>query len=197
MEQQELQLTAKHNQNINLNEEIKSLHARIPNLEAKIEDLVSELDSSKETNKLALQEAEEQYRRILRQKLEEKQEEWEQKLRSEQENKLIKEREQEKRRIKLESVRGNFLRSVSETELGSLRSASETHLERHEGEILSPIIYSPTSSTRSSIDGSNNMIGCVMMVEKLNSSVRHLEGQVSTLQTQLYMTTKNRGNYNM
>ncbi|CAG8750956.1 785_t:CDS:2, partial [Funneliformis caledonium] len=32
----------------------------------------------------------------------------------------------------------------------------------------------------------------VMMIEKLNSSVRHLEGQVSTLQGQLHMTTKNR-----
>ncbi|CAB4429840.1 unnamed protein product [Rhizophagus irregularis] len=60
-EQQELQLIDKHNQNIKLNEEIKSLRARIPNLEAKFEDLVSELESSKETHKIALQEAEEQH----------------------------------------------------------------------------------------------------------------------------------------
>ncbi|RIA84042.1 TATA element modulatory factor 1 TATA binding-domain-containing protein, partial [Glomus cerebriforme] len=135
VEQQELQLIAKHNQNTQLNEEIKSLRTRIPNLEVKIEDLISELESSKETYKIALQEAEGQYRHMLRQTLDEKQEEFEQKLRSEQENKLIKEHEQEKRRIKLD---------------------------------------------------------CVMMVEKLNSSVRHLEGQVSTLQAQLHITTKNR-----
>ena len=73
MEQQELQLIAERNQNTQLNEEIKSFYARIPNLEAKIEDLVSELEFSKETHKIALQEADEQYRRMLRQALEEKQ----------------------------------------------------------------------------------------------------------------------------
>ncbi|CAG8695156.1 TATA element modulatory factor [Rhizophagus irregularis DAOM 181602=DAOM 197198] len=192
-EQQELQLIDKHNQNIKLNEEIKSLRARIPNLEAKIEDLVSELESSKETHKIALQEAEEQYRCALRQALEEKQEELEQKLHSEQKNKLIKEHEQEKRQIKLESIKRNFLKSASETQLGSLKSASETHLEKHyDGALSSPVVYSPTSSARSSVDGSSSMISCVMMVEKLNSSVRHLEGQVGALQAQLQMTTKNR-----
>lgn len=142
-----------------------------------------------------MQEAEEQYRCALRQALEEKQEELEQKLHSEQKNKL-KDHEQEKRQIRLESIRRNFLKSASETQLGSLKSASETHLERHyDGALSSPIIYSPTSSTRSSIDGNSSMISCVMMVEKLNSSVRQLEGQVGTLQAQLQMTTKNRGNY--
>ncbi len=187
-------MVIERNQNVQLNEEITSLRARIPNLEAKIEDLITNLESSKKTHKIALQEAEEQYRRMLRQTLEEKQEEWERKLHSEKENKLIKEREQEKRRIKLESIRRNSLRSSSETQLGSLRSASETHLERHDGG-LSPRMYSPTSSTRSSIDGGSSIISNVMMIEKLNSSVRYLEGQVSTLQAQLHITTKNRGNY--
>ncbi|CAG8740974.1 4507_t:CDS:2, partial [Funneliformis caledonium] len=188
MEQQELQLIIERNQNKQLNEEITSLRARIPNLEAKIENLVLELESYKTTHKIALQEAEEQYRRMLRQTLEEKQEEWEQKVRSEQENKLIKEHEKEKRRAKLDSSR-----SSEETNLGSLRSRSETNLGRnYDGGILSPVMYSPTSSTRLSIDGGSNIISSVMMIEKLNSSVRHLEGQVSTLQGQLHMTTKNR-----
>ncbi|CAI2183198.1 16703_t:CDS:10, partial [Funneliformis geosporum] len=188
MEQQELQLIIERNQNTKLNEEITSLRARIPNLEAKIEDLVLELESYKTTHKIALQEAEEQYHRMLRQTLEEKQEEWEQKVRSEQENKLIKEHEQENRRAKLDS-----LRPSGDTNLGSLRSRSETHLVRnYDGGILSPVMYSPTSSTRLSSDGGSSVISSVLMIEKLNSSVRYLEGQVSTLQAQLHMATKNR-----
>ncbi|CAG8667066.1 5899_t:CDS:2 [Dentiscutata erythropus] len=194
-EQKELELVAAQQKNLQLNEEIESLKARIPILQSEIETLTSNLESSEECHQKSLKEVEEQYRCILRQTLEEKQDEWEERLRSEQEVRS-KESEQEKQPLKVDSIRGSPIRSASETQLSSLRSISEIHLEKHvEGGVLSPMLKSPTSSirsNRSSIDGGASIISNVIMTERLNSSIKYLKGQVSTLQAQLYLTTKNR-----
>ncbi|CAG8607155.1 1702_t:CDS:2 [Cetraspora pellucida] len=194
-EQKELELIAAQQKNSQLSEEIESLNAKIPILQSEIETLTSNLESSEECHQKNLKEVEEQYRCILRQTLEEKQDEWEERLRSEQEVKS-KEREQERLSVKVDSFRGSPIRSASETQLSSLRSVSEIHLEKHaEGGVPSPMLKSPTSSlrsSRSSIDGGSSIISNVIMTERLNSSIRYLKGQVSTLQAQLYHTTKNR-----
>ncbi|RIB20055.1 TATA element modulatory factor 1 TATA binding-domain-containing protein [Gigaspora rosea] len=194
-EKKEFELIATQQKNSQLNEEIRSLKARIPILQSEIETLTSKLESSEERHQMSLKEAEEQYRCILQQTLEEKQDEWEERLRSEQEVKS-KEPEQEKQPLKIDSIRSSPIRSASETQLSSLRSVSEIHLEKHvEGGILSPMLKSPTSSIRSdrsSIDGGASIMSNVVMTERLNSSIRYLKGQVSTLQAQLYLTTKNR-----
>ncbi|CAG8562425.1 12185_t:CDS:2, partial [Cetraspora pellucida] len=194
-EQKELELIAAQQKNSQLSEEIESLNAKIPILQGEIETLTSNLESSEECHQKNLKEVEEQYRCILRQTLEEKQDEWEERLRSEQEVKS-KEREQERLSVKVDSIRGSPIRSASETQLSSLRSVSEIHLEKHaEGGVPSPMLKSPTSSlrsSRSSIDGGSSIISNVIMTERLNSSIRYLKGQVSTLQAQLYLTTKNR-----
>ncbi|CAG8465333.1 14846_t:CDS:2 [Racocetra fulgida] len=144
-----LELIAAQQKNSQLSEEIESLNARIPTLQSEIETLTSNLESSEECHQKSLKEIEEQYRCILRQTLEEKQDEWEERLRSEQEVKS-KEREQEKLSVKVDSIRGSPIRSASETQLSSLRSVSEIHLEKHtEGGVQSPMLKSPTSSLRS------------------------------------------------
>ncbi|CAG8499161.1 13556_t:CDS:2 [Dentiscutata heterogama] len=193
-EQKELELVAAQQKNSQLNEEIESLKARIPILQSEIETLTSNLESSEECHQKNLKEVEEQYRCILRQTLEEKQDEWEERLRSEQE---VKSKEsEEKQPLKVDSIRGSPIRSASEPQLSSLRSISEIHLEKHvEGGVPSPMLKSPTSSirsNRSSIDGGASIISNVIMTERLNSSIKYLKGQVSTLQAQLYLTTKNR-----
>ncbi|CAG8731373.1 1980_t:CDS:2 [Gigaspora margarita] len=194
-EQKELELIATQQKNSQLNEEMVSFKVRIPILQREIESLTSKLESSEERHQKSLKEAEEQYRCILQQTLEEKQDEWEERLRSEQEIKS-KDPEQERQPLKIDSIRGSPIRSASETQLSSLRSVSEIHLEKHvEGGVLSPMLKSPTSSIRSdrsSIDGGASIMSNVVMTERLNSSIRYLKGQVSTLQAQLYLTTKNR-----
>ena len=66
---------------------------------------------------------------------------------------------------------------------------------------LSPILCSPSSSTRTSVDGisinsilgNNNSSSNILLIDKLNLSIKHLESQVNTLQSQLNLATRNRG----
>jgi len=168
--------------------------------------LSADLSSLAESHSAELATLADKHSRELKEMLQSKDGEWEAKLNSEIE-KIKKdhehEREKEKRKSNLTldfSTRSPTysLRSTSETSLGIYKNDNGNVGKGEEGAftgVRSPMLFSPVSSARSSIDGGNGVMGSVVMFEKFSNNVKQLEAQVANLQAQLHVTTKNRGQW--
>ncbi|RKO85057.1 hypothetical protein BDK51DRAFT_46853 [Blyttiomyces helicus] len=157
--------------------ELQAAKLRTETLEQETSDLTATLDHIKATHTRALEETKENYQRMLRQQLAEEREQLEEKHRAEEAARVAKENERQKLRLDI-SRRGSQAAGTRRTDSGS------------------PLLSSyPESFSRSSLDmatPSSAALGPSVMIDRLHTNVKQLEGQLSSLQTQLQMATQTR-----
>jgi len=99
----EAQLSTERQEKLRLNTELQESRVKIETLQTKLLEQTSKLDSMKSIHDHALEEAKENYQRMLRQHLQDEKDQWEAKLKLEEKHRMS--RESENQRLRLDITR--------------------------------------------------------------------------------------------
>ncbi|KAJ3036630.1 hypothetical protein HDV00_002526 [Rhizophlyctis rosea] len=166
-------------------------------LKKQVGELEVKLEGIKGVHSRALEEAKGTYQRMLRQQVQEERDMWEERMRSEERRREVREVEKQKLRLDI-SRRGS---GVGFGGGGGGGGVGERGVLRREGsagssESLTGGLRTPSSETggmaAAAASTPTSGLTPAAIIERLHSSVKQLEGQVSSLQTQLQMASQTR-----
>ncbi|KAJ3046395.1 TATA element modulatory factor 1 [Rhizophlyctis rosea] len=169
--------------------ELETEKHRATEFERTAGDLSVKLEHVRGVHAKALEEAKQTYQRMLRQQIQEERDQWEDRMKAEEKARMAKEVEKQKLRLDIGQRRGSGFgmgrrdSSASNDGLSSgMRTPSLT-------DVSSP---GPGSSFGGGGGSAGGGLTTAAIIERLHSSVKQYEGQVSSLQTQLQMASQTR-----